>query len=100
MGGLPEKFDFEVIEPFRELFKDEVREIGRLLGVPELIVGRHPFPGPGLAVRIIGPVTRESLAMLREADAIFIEELRLSGCTIRYGRPLRCCCRADGGGHG
>ena len=79
VGGLPEKLDFEVIEPFRELFKDEVREIGRLLGVPELIVGRHPFPGPGLAVRIVGPVTRESLAMLREADAIFIEELRLSG---------------------
>ncbi len=79
VGGLPEKLDFEVLEPFRELFKDEVREIGRLLGLPELIVGRHPFPGPGLAVRILGPVTRESLAILREADAIFIEELRLSG---------------------
>jgi len=79
VGGLPEELDFEVIEPFRELFKDEVREIGRLLGLPELIVGRHPFPGPGLAVRIVGPVTRESLAILREADAIFIEELRLSG---------------------
>lgn len=79
VGGLPEKLDFEVLEPFRELFKDEVREIGRLLGLPELVVGRHPFPGPGLAVRILGPVTRESLAILREADAIFIEELRLSG---------------------
>ncbi len=79
VGGLPEKLDFEVIEPFRELFKDEVREIGRLLGLPELVVGRHPFPGPGLAVRILGPVTRASLAILREADAIFIEELRLSG---------------------
>ena len=79
VGGLPEKLDFEVIEPFRELFKDEVREIGRLLGLPELVVGRHPFPGPGLAVRILGPVTREAVAILQEADAIFIEELRLSG---------------------
>ena len=79
VGGLPEELDFEVLEPFRELFKDEVREIGRLLGLPEPVVGRHPFPGPGLAVRILGPVTRASIAMLREADAIFIEELRRSG---------------------
>ncbi|PSQ74303.1 MAG: GMP synthase (glutamine-hydrolyzing), partial [Bacteroidetes bacterium QH_7_64_110] len=76
VGGLPEELDFELIEPFRELFKDEVREIGRLLDVPEPIVGRHPFPGPGLAIRILGPVTRERLALLREADAIFIDELR------------------------
>jgi GMP synthase (glutamine-hydrolysing) len=77
VGGLPEELGFtDLIEPFRELFKDEVREIGRLLGVPEEIVGRHPFPGPGLAIRILGEVTRESLALLREADAIFIEELR------------------------
>ena len=79
VGGLPEELDFEVLEPFRELFKDEVREIGRLLGLPEPVVGRHPFPGPGLAVRILGPVTRASIAMLREADAIFIEELRRNG---------------------
>ncbi len=76
VGGLPDQLDFELIEPFRELFKDEVREIGRLLDVPEPIVGRHPFPGPGLAIRILGPVTPHRLALLREADAIFIEELR------------------------
>jgi GMP synthase (glutamine-hydrolysing) len=76
VGGLPEELDFDLIEPFRELFKDEVREIGRLLGVPDPIVGRHPFPGPGLAIRILGQITRERLALLREADAIFIEELR------------------------
>ena len=75
VGGLPEKLDFEILEPFRELFKDEVRALGRLLQVPESIVGRHPFPGPGLAVRILGPVASEDLATLREADAIFIEEL-------------------------
>ncbi len=76
VGGLPEQLDFDLIEPFRELFKDEVREIGRLLDVPAPIVGRHPFPGPGLSIRILGPVTRDRLALLREADAIFIEELR------------------------
>lgn len=76
VGGLPEEMEFEVVEPFRELFKDEVRAIGRLLGVPEEIVGRHPFPGPGLGIRVIGPVTRKDLALLREADDIFISELR------------------------
>ena len=76
VGGLPEELGFELVEPFRELFKDEVREIGRLLNVPERIVGRHPFPGPGLAIRVAGPVTREALALLREADHIFISELR------------------------
>jgi GMP synthase (glutamine-hydrolysing) len=75
VGGLPEKLNFEILEPFRELFKDEVRAIGRLLGVPESIVGRHPFPGPGLAVRILGPITAENLDLLRQADAVFIEEL-------------------------
>jgi len=76
VGGLPDELNFELIEPFRELFKDEVREIGRLLDVPERIVKRHPFPGPGLAIRILGAVTPERLALLREADAIFIDELR------------------------
>jgi len=76
VGGLPEQLNFDLIEPFRELFKDEVRAIGRLLDVPEEIVGRHPFPGPGLAIRILGDVTRERLDLLREADAIFINELR------------------------
>ncbi|WP_456430017.1 glutamine-hydrolyzing GMP synthase [Rhodocaloribacter sp.] len=79
VGGLPEEMDLAVIEPFRELFKDEVRAIGRLLGVPETIVGRHPFPGPGLAIRILGPVTRADLEVLREADAIFIDELKSHG---------------------
>ncbi len=76
VGGLPDELNFDLIEPFRELFKDEVREIGRLLDVPGNIVGRHPFPGPGLAIRILGDVTRERLVLLREADAIFIDELR------------------------
>ena len=76
VGGLPEQMNLRILEPFRELFKDEVRAIGRLLGVPDAIIGRHPFPGPGLAVRVVGPVTREALAILREADAIFIEELQ------------------------
>jgi GMP synthase (glutamine-hydrolysing) len=79
VGGLPEKLNFEIVEPFRELFKDEVREIGRVLAVPDGIIRRHPFPGPGLAIRVIGPVTRTELEILRAADAIFIEELQLSG---------------------
>lgn len=79
VGGLPEKLNFEILEPFRELFKDEVREIGRILGVPEAIIGRHPFPGPGLAIRLLGPISRDELNILRAADAIFIEELHLSG---------------------
>lgn len=79
VGGLPEKLRFEVIEPFRELFKDEVRVIGALLEVPEVILGRHPFPGPGLGIRVLGAVTREALDLLRQADALFIEELKSSG---------------------
>ncbi|MDJ0838361.1 MAG: glutamine-hydrolyzing GMP synthase [Acidobacteriota bacterium] len=76
VGGLPEKMDMKLLEPLRELFKDEVRQVGRILGLPENLVGRHPFPGPGLAVRIIDAVDRESIAMLQEADAIFIDMLR------------------------
>ena len=79
VGGLPERMDLTLIEPLRELFKDEVREVGRRLGLPGSLIGRHPFPGPGLAVRILGPVTREALATLREADRIFQEELRDAG---------------------
>ena len=79
VGGLPEDLNFTIIEPFRELFKDEVRTIGSLLGVPSSIIGRHPFPGPGLAVRVLGPVDREALDLLREADAIFINELHHYG---------------------
>jgi GMP synthase (glutamine-hydrolysing) len=76
VGGLPEDLKFKLVEPLRALFKDEVRELGRALGIPEKFVGRHPFPGPGLAIRIPGEVTEERLAILRKADAIFIEELR------------------------
>lgn len=79
VGGLPEKMHLKLIEPFRELFKDEVRAVGRKLGLPEEFIVRHPFPGPGLAVRIIGEVTNEKLSVLREADNIFIEELRRAG---------------------
>jgi len=76
VGGLPEKLPFKIIEPLRYLFKDEVRALGKELGLPESIIYRHPFPGPGLAVRIIGAVTREAVSILQEADAIFIEELK------------------------
>ena len=76
VGGLPKNLPFTLIEPFRELFKDEVRALGLELGLPKSVLGRHPFPGPGLAVRIIGAVTQERLNVLREADDIFISELR------------------------
>jgi GMP synthase (glutamine-hydrolysing) len=76
VGGLPEKMNLELIEPVRELFKDEVRNVGRELGIPESFIGRHPFPGPGLGIRILGELTSERLALLREADAIFIDALR------------------------
>ncbi|MFD5599473.1 glutamine-hydrolyzing GMP synthase [Leucobacter sp. NPDC058333] len=79
VGGLPEDLDFELIEPLRALFKDEVRAIGRELGIPEAIVGRQPFPGPGLGIRIVGEVTRERLEVLREADAIARAELTTAG---------------------
>jgi GMP synthase (glutamine-hydrolysing) len=76
VGGLPEDLDFELLEPLRELFKDEVRALGRELGLPESLLTRQPFPGPGLAVRIIGEVTEVSLAVLRNADVIVQEELK------------------------
>jgi GMP synthase (glutamine-hydrolysing) len=79
VGGLPDVMKLKLIEPFRNLFKDEVRRIGRELGLPDQIINRHPFPGPGLAVRVIGPVTRESLGILREADAIVTQEIRAAG---------------------
>jgi GMP synthase (glutamine-hydrolysing) len=79
VGGLPERLPFKLIEPLRELFKDEVRQVGRELGLPEEMVGRHPFPGPGLAIRIIGDVSEENLEVLRRADHIYIEEIRAAG---------------------
>lgn len=79
VGGLPEKMDMELLEPLRELFKDEVREVGRLLGLPEKVVKRHPFPGPGLAVRILGEITRRSVEILQKADDIFIKSLHQHG---------------------
>jgi GMP synthase (glutamine-hydrolysing) len=79
VGGLPERMRLALVEPLRELFKDEVREVGRRLDLPEVLVGRHPFPGPGLAIRIVGEVTRERLECLRRADAIVVEEIRRAG---------------------
>ncbi len=79
VGGLPEKMNLKVVEPLRMLFKDEVRRVGRALGIKEELIGRHPFPGPGLGIRVIGEVTKEKLDTLREADDIFIKALRKAG---------------------
>ena len=79
VGGLPERMHMKLVEPLRELFKDEVRALGRELGLPEAFVGRHPFPGPGLAIRCPGEITREKLDILRRADDVFIEEIRRAG---------------------
>ncbi len=79
VGGLPERMNMKLVEPLRELFKDEVRALGRELGLPDVFVGRHPFPGPGLAIRIPGEVTRERCDILRKADAIYLDEIRNAG---------------------
>ena len=79
VGGLPERMNMKLVEPLRELFKDEVRALGRELGLPDRFIERHPFPGPGLAIRCPGPVTREKLDILREADAIYLDEIRKAG---------------------
>ena len=79
VGGLPERMNMRLVEPLRELFKDEVRELGRELGLSDRFVGRHPFPGPGLAIRIPGAITGENLDVLRKADAIYLEEIRQAG---------------------
>ncbi len=79
VGGLPERMNMKLVEPLRELFKDEVRALGKELGLPEHFIGRHPFPGPGLAIRCPGGVTRDKLDILREADAIYLDEIRKAG---------------------
>ena len=81
VGGLPERMHLKVVEPLRMLFKDEVRRVGRTLGIKEELIGRHPFPGPSLAIRIIGDITEEKLRVLREADDIYIKALRNYDCT-------------------
>ena len=79
VGGLPDRMKMQLVEPLRELFKDEVRKLGQEIGLPEKFVGRHPFPGPGLAIRLPGGVTREKLAILQKADAIYLDEIRKAG---------------------
>ncbi len=79
VGGLPARMKLKLVEPLRELFKDEVRALGRELGLPERLVGRHPFPGPGLAIRCPGGITKEKLAILKKADAVYLEEIRNAG---------------------
>ena len=79
VGGLPARMNMKLVEPLRELFKDEVRELGRELGLPADLVNRHPFPGPGLAIRIPGNITREKLDLLRQVDAVYLDEIRKAG---------------------
>jgi len=86
VGGLPEHLGFDLIEPLRDLLKDEVRKVGELLGLPEKVVWRHPFPGPGLAVRCLGPVSEDRLRILREADAIVLDELAAAGLYRKTGQ--------------
>jgi GMP synthase (glutamine-hydrolysing) len=90
VGGLPEQMNLDLLEPLRELFKDEVRALGHELGLPDELVWRHPFPGPGLGVRCIGEVTKERLDTLREADAIFIEEIQKAGLYRDIWQALVC----------
>jgi GMP synthase (glutamine-hydrolysing) len=79
VGGLPEKMHLKLVEPFRELFKDEVRSVGKSLNIPPEFINRHPFPGPGLGVRVLGEITKEKLEILREADDIFITSIKEAG---------------------
>jgi GMP synthase (glutamine-hydrolysing) len=88
VGGLPDDMKMDLVEPLRELFKDEVRELGRKMGLSEEVIERHPFPGPGLAVRILGEITAARLETVREADAIFMEELRAAGWYLKVSQAL------------
>ena len=88
VGGLPERLGLELVEPLRWLFKDEVRRLGEELGLPEEFVWRHPFPGPGLGVRILGEVTPERVLLLQRADAIFMDEIRAAGLYRRIAQAL------------
>jgi GMP synthase (glutamine-hydrolysing) len=90
VGGLPEEMNLALVEPLRELFKDEVRAVGKQLGLPDEIVWRHPFPGPGLGVRCIGALTKERLDTLRDADAIFIDEIKQAGLYDDIWQALVC----------
>ena len=90
VGGLPDDLKWDLLEPLRELFKDEVRALGRELGLPEVLVTRHPFPGPGLGVRCVGEVTKERLDTLRDVDAIFIDEIRKAGLYHDIWQALAC----------
>jgi len=95
VGGLPERMKLKLVEPLRDLFKDEVRKIGRELGLPQELVGRHPFPGPGLGVRILGEVRKEYADLLRRADDIFIGELREQGLYDDVSQALLCSCPSN-----
>ena len=88
VGGLPGKMKLKLVEPLRDLYKDEVRELGRMLGIDRKFLDRHPFPGPGLGIRIIGKITPEKLGILRKADAIFMEELKKSGYYAKTWQAL------------
>ena len=91
VGGLPDQMKLKLVEPLRYLFKDEVRRIGLELGIPADMLNRHPFPGPGLAIRILGEVTQEKVALLQEADHIFTSFSGNTTSTRKYGRPARSC---------
>jgi GMP synthase (glutamine-hydrolysing) len=90
VGGLPTRMQFKLVEPLRELFKDEVRQLGELLGLPPEIVWRQPFPGPGLAIRVLGEVALDRLEILRDADAIVQEEVRAAGFEREVWQACSC----------